>query len=363
MPPSSRIPPLLQPYIRLPRDNSTLLLTSTLGASANWLVVRFLCDALNHGGEPGEEGANVILVSWMREYEFWKQEARRGGGLDLEKLRGEGRVAFVDGLSGVFLPAQEQNGGVEEVEKRPVVAANTGTQVGSPQTLPLRGPPPGRIVPGRGPPPAAARQGVQLGRPVTTTATQARSSKTAGLYTLESSDLSHLKSTILNAVTHIRSSARTPAADRKTLLILDNPDILLATSSQPSRTLTGLNSLVLTLHTQISHLLVHMQCDTPLLTLSTPAQPIEHAQHNFLVKLAHISRRVLSVRVLDTGVARDVSGVLRVTENKERLGSFRLEVDNEGEVEGSKGGNEVLYKIGGDGGVKVFERGAGGELV
>ncbi|KAF2790110.1 hypothetical protein K505DRAFT_365010, partial [Melanomma pulvis-pyrius CBS 109.77] len=127
MPPSSRIPPLLQPHTQLPQDNSILLLTSTLGASANWLIIRFLCDALTtttttttptseqprrtagDGHVPSrDEGAsedyNVVLVSWMRDWDFWKQEARKGGGLHLERLREEGRVAFVDGLGALFLP-------------------------------------------------------------------------------------------------------------------------------------------------------------------------------------------------------------------------------------------------------------------
>jgi elongator complex protein 6 len=362
MPPSSRIPPLLQPCVRLPKNDSLLLVTSTLGASANWLVVRFLYDALKDGGAPGDEGANVVLVSWMREYSFWKQEARKGCGLDLDKLRREGKFAFVDGLSGLFLDARGQDGAAGQVETKTSTAANSGVQASrAPQTLPLRGAPPGRTIPARGPPAPAAGQGAPSGlaapAPAPATATPASNSPTSGLYTLTSADLAHLKSTVLAAVSHTRPA--TSSAHRKTLLVLDNPDILLATSPHPAKTLPSLTSLLLTLHTEISHVLVHMQADTPLLTLSTPPQPIEHAQHNFLVKMAHMSRRVLSVRVLDTGVARDVSGVLRVTENRDRLGDLSLEKKNEDEF---RGGKEVLYKIGGDGSVKVFERGAGGEL-
>jgi elongator complex protein 6 len=359
MPPLSRIPPLLHPYITLPRDDSILLVTSTLGASANWLVVRFLCDALikgndgratgtpQHGGMAGESGASVILVSWMREYEFWKQEARKGGGVDLEKCRKEGRFSFVDGLSALFLEA----GSGEEVEKK-----RLGVQsVKAAQTLPMGGAPPGRAIPARGPPAASASPTMEIRRGTATTTTSA-SVQNPGLYTLQSADLSNAKATILTALSHI------PTSDRKTLLVLDNPDILLATSPTPARTLTDLTSLFLTLHTQISHLLIHTQSDTPLLTPSTPLQPIEQAQHNLVVKLAHMSRRILSVRVLDTGVARDVSGVLRVTENGSSIGGVGLDLedDRESERKESRGG-EVLYKVGGDGGVKVFERGAGGD--
>lgn len=57
---------------------------------------------------------------------------------------------------------------------------------------------------------------------------------------------------------------------------------------------------------------------------------------------------VLSVRGLDTGVARDVSGVLRVSR-----GSGNLEQEGEEKVEE----RECLYFVGGDGVVRVSERG------
>ncbi len=99
----------------------------------------------------------------------------------------------------------------------------------------------------------------------------------------------------------------------------------------------------------------------PLLSESTPAQPLEISQYNFLTKMAHMSARILGTRVLDTGVARDVSGVVRVTE--QTLGWQNLGLE-EGERRGDGGGGkgrEFLYRVMGDGSVKVFERGAGGD--
>jgi elongator complex protein 6 len=59
---------------------------------------------------------------------------------------------------------------------------------------------------------------------------------------------------------------------------------------------------------------------------------------------------VISLRGLDTGSARDVSGVLRIS----RMG----DVGGDGEVKGGEEeGRELLYYVGGDGSVKVFERG------
>ena len=55
----------------------------------------------------------------------------------------------------------------------------------------------------------------------------------------------------------------------------------------------------------------------------------------------------MSVRELDTGVAKDVSGVLRVSKGA-----------GESADEGAVEERECLYFVGSDGGVKVFERGA-----
>lgn len=52
---------------------------------------------------------------------------------------------------------------------------------------------------------------------------------------------------------------------------------------------------------------------------------------------------VMGLRLLDTGTARDVSGVLRITNG----GARDQEVEE----------RECLYFVAGDGGVKVFERG------
>jgi elongator complex protein 6 len=56
----------------------------------------------------------------------------------------------------------------------------------------------------------------------------------------------------------------------------------------------------------------------------------------------------MGLRLLDTGTARDVSGVLRIG-----IGEDLDQEDTETALEG----RELLYFVGGDGGVKVFERG------
>ena len=74
-----------------------------------------------------------------------------------------------------------------------------------------------------------------------------------------------------------------------------------------------------------------------------------------------MSRRVVGTRVLDTGVARDVSGVLRITEQRLGWENLGLEREEKRDWDDAGKGKEFLYQVKADGGVKVFERGAGGD--
>lgn len=85
---NSRIPQHVAPYVEdVPKD-SLILLTGTLSNSINWLLVRYLVAAFGkdaglkarrtEGGNGGED-VGVVLVSWMRDFEFWKTEVRRSG--------------------------------------------------------------------------------------------------------------------------------------------------------------------------------------------------------------------------------------------------------------------------------------------
>ena len=63
-----------------------------------------------------------------------------------------------------------------------------------------------------------------------------------------------------------------------------------------------------------------------------------------MTSLAYQSKFVICLRLLDTGIAKDISGVMRITKGPES--------DDDLEEK------EVLYFVAGDGGVKVFPRGA-----
>jgi elongator complex protein 6 len=91
---NSRIPQLLVPYVENVPKDGLLLFTSTLSNNVNWLIVRHLCGAFSNDvvkvwrtapqqEELGDvttaatDELGVVLVSWMRDFEFWRTEARR----------------------------------------------------------------------------------------------------------------------------------------------------------------------------------------------------------------------------------------------------------------------------------------------
>lgn len=85
---ASQIPPLLESYLSLPPETSQIVLTGILGASTNWLTLRYLYSLLRpttapprHDEDAAADGAGedvkVLLVSFMRDYAFWKEGAGR----------------------------------------------------------------------------------------------------------------------------------------------------------------------------------------------------------------------------------------------------------------------------------------------
>ncbi|RKU41983.1 hypothetical protein DL546_002009 [Coniochaeta pulveracea] len=103
---STRIPTLLEPYLSLPPETSLILLTSILGASTNWLVSRYLHTLLTPSksspASPADD-VSVVLLSFLRDYSFWRDAAGRLG-TDLDSAGRKGRFAFVDGLTGLYVP-------------------------------------------------------------------------------------------------------------------------------------------------------------------------------------------------------------------------------------------------------------------
>ncbi|KAI9776038.1 MAG: hypothetical protein M1839_000640 [Geoglossum umbratile] len=259
----------LEPYVRVPPKDSLVLLTSVLGASTNWLVLRFLYNALiasstikpptsAEGDGSDNNGYTVLLASFLRDKSFWVEGARRIG-LDLGKEERRGKWRFVDGLA---------LGGEGAVKRE--------------------------LGPGS--------------RTVTATATAT-------------------------------------GQGRRTVVIVDAVDWLVV-ERQNMGGVGGVDEWVgEVMGMPSTHAtILTLSADPPLLSPS-PTTPLETAHTALLTSLAQIADYVVSLRLLDSGVARDVSGVLRVTNGGGR-----------GREETGVEEGEFLYWVSGDGGVRVWER-------
>ncbi|KAL2874206.1 hypothetical protein SGCOL_010574 [Colletotrichum sp. CLE4] len=278
---ATRIPHLLESYLALPSEYAQILLTSVLGASTNWLVLRYLYTYLRKLNAAAEEGAaaasqsedvRIVLVSFMRDFAFWKEGAGRLG-LDLEGLGRSGKFVFVDGLSGLF--------------SSPHQAAPTKTT------------PKGRR-------------------------------------TIRGARLPDIQRELDGAVSDVS------ATDAKTILIVDQPDLLLAASGEDLSGL-ALRDMLLGVQEKVHASIITVAADEPLIAAQTTTLEKEHA--SLVLGLAHAAETVIGLRLLDTGNASDVSGVLRDT------------AGGAGDEERAVEETELLYFIGGDGSVKVFGRG------
>jgi len=347
----------------------------------NWLLSRYLCAALSGDARGGrktneaapeaqelrdlslgvgnakesEEGADddiaLVLVSWMRDWEFWRMEARRAGGIDLAQLSQKGRFAFVDGLTGIHLTTAV--GTKKETPlMREAPALGTGTTGRRP--IPLRQPP-GSSQPSKLP---SAREQLSESQAVQTPKPNPTNPR---LFKLTSSELPHTLSTIEEAIASLTSSTTTK---RKILLILDTPSILLSlqhpansTSPQPPTTLRSL-ILALRLNSHIHSIILSLPADLCAPPSDLPQgyipSPLENESLGFLVGIAHTADLLLGVRGLETGGAGDVGGVLRITKGS---GGWDEEVEGSEKREWRE--QELLYFVGNDGGVRVWERGAG----
>ena len=105
------------------------------------------------------------------------------------------------------------------------------------------------------------------------------------------------------------------------------------------------------LMTLLKHLhatIITISADYPLVAAHQTPLETDHAA--LLLSLAHQADFIMSLRLLDSGTARDVSGVIRVTIGDQAT-------NGEQDIQKSMEETELLYFVGGDGGVRVFERG------
>ncbi|PNP51154.1 hypothetical protein THARTR1_08216 [Trichoderma harzianum] len=246
---SSKVPALLEPYLGLSEEASLIVLTNVMGATTNWLVLRYLYSLLQGRGagvDDAETSSGVVL------------------GLDLDGLSRAGKFSFVDGLTGLLSGGQ----GSESPGDK------------------------GRI--------------------------------------LKNGKLDDVRRGIEAAIGDVRLGSK--------VLIVDQLDELLAISGEDDVTGLALEGMLFSLRERVHATILTFSADDALLRAQTTSLERSHAA--LVLAQAHAADLVLSLRLLDTGVAKDVSGVVRIAVHKEEEGSA-----------------EYLYHIGADGNVKVFERG------
>ncbi|KAM4064874.1 elongation complex protein 6 domain-containing protein [Hirsutella rhossiliensis] len=279
----SKVPPLLEPLLgRLPPEAALVVVTSVLGASANWLVLRWVYALLGgrrreDEGEDGD-GVAVVLVSFMRDEAFWREGGARMG-LDLDAHARAGRFVLVDGLSALFAP---------------------------------------------------------------------RSAGPGGGGVLGSAGLDDVRRGIEDALGGVRG--------RATVLVVDQVDALLAAAG-PGDGVTSLavQNMLLSLRERVHATILTLAADDALLHGRRGATRLEREHAALVLSQAHAARAVVGLRMLDTGAARDVSGVVRV--------AVRADDDDDARRGGWAAADamadvEYLYHVAGDGAVRVFERGA-----
>ena len=95
--------------------------------------------------------------------------------------------------------------------------------------------------------------------------------------------------------------------------------------------------------------IISASADYPLMQAQRSPLELDHAA--LVMGLAHEASTIWAVRELDTGSARDVSGVLRITRGP---ATDMIESAAGSDVEEK----ELLYFVAADSGVRVFERGS-----
>ncbi|KAK4466732.1 hypothetical protein QBC42DRAFT_216283 [Cladorrhinum samala] len=290
---SKIIPHLLEPYLSLPEEGALIVLTSILGASTNWLVWRYLHSFLKPaaasssstnsqldgggGGGGGNEEVSVLLVSFLRDFVFYREGMGRLG-VDLEVAAGGRRnqgakFGFVDGLTGLFVDEGE-----DQKWKR----------------------------------------------------------------SIRSSDAREVGKVVGEALDQLSNG---PEAKKKVVLVLDGLDFLVAAAGSAEedgsdKTGEAVREMVMDLREKSHATIITLAADDPL--IKEQVTPLETNHAWFALSLAHDADTILSLRLLDTGTAKDVSGVVRITHGGQNFDTKD---------------HEYLYHVGGDGGVRVFERG------
>ncbi|KAL3489308.1 hypothetical protein BJX62DRAFT_157665 [Aspergillus germanicus] len=353
MPSQLALPHLLTPYVVSPPQSSLTVVSSVLGATGNWLVLRFLYAALgnspvSHPGYGGPEfetrkKRRVVLVSFLRGWEFWRSEAKRLG-LDLARLTEKRQFAFVDGLSELFSAPFTSS------QPAPMPQHYPGAGIAPRATLTIRSQP----VPTRLRQPVPASSGSDGASPQTVREpgpTKRLHFAGSGLAALDT-----IEKEITMVIDELKTSGPGEDEDEtEILLVIDQPDLLLAAAGLSKGIgATEMGEWVMGLQQAASATIAMISADSPLIHNASTfahqaATPLDTEHAAFAVGLAHRAEMIMQLRNLETGAARDVSGVLRVSKG----GAWG---QGEGAAENWEE-KEVLYFVQRDGSVNVFGRG------
>jgi elongator complex protein 6 len=128
------------------------------------------------------------------------------------------------------------------------------------------------------------------------------------------------------------------AQSTETVLILEHPGVLLGTTSL---TADDLVSALYAVRSKVYSTVVMLQSDIFVPTQrESEGSPLQLEQQQLLISCAHQADYVVSVRKLDTGLAKDISGVVRITSNGLK-----------------RSGKEYLYRVDTNLSAKAWDRG------
>lgn len=159
----------------------------------------------------------------------------------------------------------------------------------------------------------------------------------SALHTLCNSEIEQVNRDIRAVIHEIKEGNQ----ERKILLVLDGVDFLLAAGDNCSS--VKMEDMILDLREEAYATVLVVSADLPL--VASLKSPLECEHSAFLLSMAHQSELIMSLRTLDTGTAKDVSGELRITCKP---------MDNHQTKHEDK---EFLYFIGSKSNLELFERG------
>lgn len=132
----------------------------------------------------------------------------------------------------------------------------------------------------------------------------------------------------------------------KVILVVDQLDLLLAAGGDVFSAV-ALGDMISGFREEAHAMILSLSADYPLVSSHGTTLEAEHAA--FLLGIAHEADLTMSLRLLDSGVARDISGVVSV-----KAGDVGGDHQTDRKIWEDR---EMLYFVAGDGGVRVFERG------